>query len=448
MNLSIYVESLGCSKNLVDAEFMLGILNKHGYKLTNNDEKADVIIINTCGFIESAKQESINKIIELGQLKEDKLKLLVVSGCLAERYHEELVTEIPEVDAVVGTGNYNEIIDIINEGLTDHNEKIVKIGNVDSLYDESLPRYQTTPSHMAYVKIADGCDNHCTYCIIPKLRGKYRSRKIEHIENEVRQLAENGVKEVILIAQDTTQYGIDLYDDYKLYELLEVLSKIEGIQWIRLLYSYPERITDKLIKVLANNPKVCKYLDLPIQHCSDPVLKKMNRRTTKEDLINLMTKLKEAVPGIVLRTTLIVGFPGEEEEHFEELVDFIETTKFDKLGVFTYSQEEDTPAAKLPNQVGEETKERRQRIIMEKQQKISLENNYKKVGNVINVLVEEKFSDNNEFIGRSQGDAPEIDGLVYINSKKELKIGEIYKVEITQALEYDLMGDVVDEFSK
>ena len=448
MKLSIYVESLGCSKNLVDAEFMLGILNKHGYKLTNNEDNADVVIINTCGFIESAKQESINKIIELGQLKENKLKLLVVSGCLAERYHEELVRELPEVDAVVGTGNYNEIIEIINEGLADQSKKIIKIGNVDSLYDESLPRYQTTPSHMAYVKIADGCDNHCTYCIIPKLRGKYRSRKMEHIEKEVRDLAEKGVKEIILIAQDTTQYGIDLYNDYKLYELLNVLSKIEGIEWIRLLYSYPERITDELINVLANNPKVCKYLDLPIQHCSDPVLKKMNRRTTKQDLTNLMNKLKKEVPGIVLRTTLIVGFPGEEEKHFEELLEFIETIKFDKLGVFTYSQEEDTPAAKLPDQIDEEVKIERQRLIMEKQQLISLERNQQKIGVTIDVLIEEKFSDNNEFIGRSQGDAPEIDGLVYVNAKDELKIGDIYRVKITQALEYDLMGEVVDEFSK
>jgi len=448
MNLTIYLESLGCSKNLVDAEFMLGILNKHGYKLTNNDDKADVIILNTCGFIESAKQESINKIIELGKLKENRLKLLVVSGCLAERYHEELVREIPEVDAVVGTGNYNEIINIINDGLADYSKKIVKVGNVDSLYDESLPRYQTTPSHMAYVKIADGCDNHCTYCIIPKLRGKYRSRRIEYIEKEVQQLAQQGVKEIILIAQDTTQYGIDLYNDYKLYELLNVLSKIEGIEWIRLLYSYPERITDKLIDVLANNPKVCKYLDLPIQHCSDEILKKMNRRTSKQDLANLMKKLKNEVPGITLRTTLIVGFPGEEEKHFEELVDFVETTKFDKLGVFTYSQEEDTPAAKLPNQIDEEVKQERQRIIMEKQQVISLEKNNEKIGMVLDVLVEERFNDNNEYLGRSMGDAPEIDGLVYITAKDELKIGGIYKVYITQALEYDLMGEVVDEFSK
>lgn len=448
MNLTIYLESLGCSKNLVDAEFMLGILNKYGYKLTKNEAKADVVIINTCGFIESAKQESINRIIELGLLKEKRLKLLIVSGCLAERYHETLVNEIPEVDAIVGTGNYHEIIEIIHDSLADNSRKIIKIGNIDSLYDESLPRFQTTPSHMAYVKIADGCDNHCTYCIIPKLRGKYRSRRIEHIEKEVKQLAEKGVREIILIAQDTTQYGIDLYDEYKLYELLNVLSTVEGIKWIRLLYSYPERITDALIDVMANNPKVCKYLDLPIQHCSDDILKKMNRRTSKLDLINLMKKLKKEVPGIILRTTLIVGFPGENKGHFEELMDFVETTKFDKLGVFTYSQEEDTPAAKLPNQIDEEVKQERLGMIMEIQQQVSLEKNNEKIGKIIEVMVEEQFSLNNEYIGRSQGDAPEIDGLVYVNSIKELIIGEIYPVKITQALEYDLMGEVIDELSK
>ncbi|AOY77264.1 30S ribosomal protein S12 methylthiotransferase RimO [Clostridium formicaceticum] len=446
MNLSVYLESLGCSKNLIDAEVMLGLLNKYGYKLTNDKLKADVIIVNTCGFIESAKEESINKIIEMGELKKDKLKLLIISGCLGERYASELLKELPEVDAIVGTGNYNEIIEIIHESIKGN--KIVRIGNVDSIYDESLPRFQTTPTHSAYVKISDGCDNYCTYCIIPKLRGKYRSRKMESIVEEVQQLAENGVKEIILIAQDTTRYGIDLYGEYKFSHLLQQLNEIKGIQWIRLLYCYPEMITDKLIETIAKYNKICKYIDMPIQHCSDEILKKMNRRTNKESLVKTINKLRKEVPEIVIRTSLIVGFPGEEENHFNELLEFVEEMKFDRLGVFMYSQEENTAAAKMPNQVAEDIKEQRQKRIMEIQQKISLDKNNEKISKILEVLVEEELEGSGEYLGRTKGDAPEIDGLVYIQTKTPIAIGDIVPVKITSALEYDLIGEKVDEFSE
>ena len=443
MNLTVYIESLGCAKNLIDAEIMLGILNKYGYKLTNNKLNADVIIVNTCGFIESAKEESINTIIELGQLKQQRLKLLIVSGCLGERYHQELINELPEVNAVVGTGSYDKIIDIIHESLK--GSRIVAVGNIDKLFDESLPRYQSTPSHSAYIKISDGCNNFCTYCIIPKLRGKYRSRKIENIVNEAKELAANGVKELILIAQDTTRYGIDIYEEYALPKLLKELCKIDGIEWIRLLYAYPEMVSDELIEVMASEKKIAKYIDMPIQHCSDDILKIMNRRTNKEGITKTIEKLREKMPEVTIRTSLIVGFPGEEERHFQELAEFVEEIRFDRLGVFAYSKEEDTPAAKLPNQVEEDLKESRRSTIMEQQQKISLEKNLEKVGKHLMVLIEEALDSDKEFIGRTQGDAPEIDGLVYVKADTKLEAGSFIKVKINGALEYDLMGEMADE---
>ncbi len=445
MNLTVYVESLGCSKNLIDAEIMLGILNKYGYKLTTNKNNADAIIVNTCGFIESAKEESINKIIELGQLKQQRLKVLIVSGCLGERYHQELIEELPEVDAVVGTGGYDAILDVIHETLKGN--RVVQIGNIDKMFNEDLPRYQTTPSYSTYIKISDGCDNFCTYCIIPKLRGKYRSRRIENIVKEAKELVAKGVKEIILIAQDTARYGIDLYDEYRLPQLLKELNEIDGLEWIRLLYAYPEMISDDLINAMASLDKVCHYLDMPIQHCSDEVLKRMNRRTSKEQLENLINKLRKSIPDMVIRTSLIVGFPGETEEDFLELKNFVEEIKFDKLGVFEYSIEEGTPAAKLPNQVEQKVKEVRRNAIMELQQEISLVKNNNKIGNVVKVLVEENLDDN-EYIGRTQGDAPEIDGLVYVQSKEALKEGDLIMVKVTGALEYDLMGEKIDEFGK
>lgn len=446
MSLTVFLESLGCSKNLIDAEIMLGLLNKHGYKLTGNKNKADVIIVNTCGFIEAAKEESINKILEMGTLKKDHLKLLIVTGCLGERYAEEILEELPEVDAIVGTGNYAEIVDIINESLK--GKRIIKTGNIDDLYDESLPRYQTTAKHTAYVKISDGCDNHCTYCIIPKLRGKYRSRKIEGILKEVETLADNGVKEIILIAQDTSRYGIDLYDSYMLPYLLKKLCSIEGIQWIRLLYCYPELITDELIETIANEEKICKYIDIPIQHCSNEILKKMNRRTSKEYLIDLIKRLRLRIPDIVIRTTLIVGFPSEKDKHFNELLNFVKDIRFDRLGVFTYSMEENTPAAKMLEQIPENIKTQRQQEIMEVQQVISLEKNREKIGKKLDVLIEEKIKGTNEYLGRTRGDAPEIDGLVYVQSKSPIKIGDIITIKVNNALEYDLIGEKIDEFSK
>lgn len=446
MSLTVFLESLGCSKNLIDAEIMLGLLNKHGYKLTGNKNKADVIIVNTCGFIEAAKEESINKILEMGTLKKDHLKLLIVTGCLGERYAEEILEELPEVDAIVGTGNYAEIVDIINESLK--GKRIIKTGNIDDLYDESLPRYQTTAKHTAYVKISDGCDNHCTYCIIPKLRGKYRSRKIEGILKEVETLADNGVKEIILIAQDTSRYGIDLYDSYMLPYLLKKLCSIEGIQWIRLLYCYPELITDELIETIANEEKICKYIDIPIQHCSNEILKKMNRRTSKEYLIDLIKRLRLRIPDIVIRTTLIVGFPSEKDKHFNELLNFVKDIRFDRLGVLTYSMEENTPAAKMLEQIPENIKTQRQQEIMEVQQVISLEKNREKIGKKLDVLIEEKIKGTNEYLGRTRGDAPEIDGLVYVQSKSPIKIGDIITIKVNNALEYDLIGEKIDEFSK
>ncbi|SCY11959.1 30S ribosomal protein S12 methylthiotransferase RimO [Alkaliphilus peptidifermentans] len=446
MNLTVYIESLGCSKNLIDAEIMLGILNKYGYKLTTTKNNADIIIVNTCGFIDAAKEESINKIIELGMLKKKRLKLLLVSGCLGERYSEDLLKELPEVDAIIGTGNYHTIVETINESMKGN--KIIQIGNIDQAFDESLPRFQTTPSHTAYVKISDGCDNVCTYCIIPKLRGKYRSRKMENIIKEVEDLANKGVKEIILIAQDTTRYGVDIYDELMLPRLLEKLNEVDGIHWIRLLYAYPEMITDDLIEVIKSKEKICKYLDMPIQHSNDSILKLMNRRTRREALTQLINKLRSQMPDIVLRTSLIVGFPGEEDKHYQDLKAFVEEMQFDKLGVFAYSKEEGTPAALLPDQVDEDIKEVRRSEIMEIQQKISLDNNQAKVGREMEVLVEEVMVKGKEYMGRTRGDAPEIDGLVYLQSSRTIEVGEIVKVKISGALEYDLMGDVIDEFSK
>lgn len=445
MNLSIFLESLGCSKNLIDAEIMLGLLNKYGYKLTSNKNRADIIIVNTCGFIEAAKQESINKIIEIGQLKKKNLKLLIVSGCLSERYHKELLEEMPEIDAVVGTGSYDEIVEIINEAT--NGKKLIRIGDINKPFDESLPRLYSTPHYTTYVKIADGCDNFCTYCIIPKLRGKYRSRRIDDIIKEVKEVVSNGAKEINLIAQDTTRYGIDIYDEYKLPQLLFELNKIEGLHWIRLLYCYPELITEDLIQAIKSCDKVNKYLDIPIQHCSNKILKKMNRKTTKRDITNLIKELRTSIPEIILRTTIIVGFPGEGDEEYLELKEFVKEMQFDKLGVFTYSPEEDTPAAKLPYQVSEEIKGERKKELMQIQQQISLSSNNTKINKVVEVLIEERLDKNGEYMGRTKGDSPEIDGVVYVNSPKTISIGDIVLVKITGALEYDLMGEKVDEFS-
>jgi ribosomal protein S12 methylthiotransferase len=445
LNYKVALVSLGCSKNLVDSEVMLNILSNNKYKLTRNTSSADVIIVNTCGFIESAKQESIDNIIELGQMKKDgNCKVLIASGCLAERYNDDLMKEIPELDAVIGTGDYKNILEVIESAMVGN--KVVKFGNQENVDIHELPRVLSATTGSTYLKIAEGCDNRCTYCIIPKLRGKYRSRKFEDVIKEAKQLAAQGIKELNVIAQDTTRYGMDLYGKYRIAELLDELSKIEGIEWIRLLYSYPDEFNDDLINVMATNDKVCKYLDIPIQHASNNVLKRMGRRTTKEEIKSLVNNLRSKIPNIALRTTLIVGFPGETEEDYKELVDFVKEIRFDRLGVFTYSREEDTPAYQLEDQVDQEIKLNRQERIMLLQSDISMDNNQKMVGRMIKVMVEGK--EGKKYFGRSYKDAPEIDGNVFFSSNEKHNPGEFTYVKIKEATEYDLIGEEINEYSE
>ncbi len=444
MNLNVFVETLGCAKNLVDSETMMGLLTNYDYILTKDKYAADIVIVNTCGFIEAAKQESIDTIIALGQLKnEGNCKLLAVAGCLGERYAEDLMKELPEVDAIIGTGNYPEIIQILDDAL--QGKKIIKSGDMNIKISEDLPRFISTPKHTAYLKIAEGCDNGCTYCIIPKLRGTYRSRSMEQILKEAKALAKDGVKEIILIAQDTTRYGIDLYGQYRLSDLLKELCRIEEFHWIRILYCYPDEITEDLIDVIAYEKKICKYLDMPIQHCNNEILKRMNRRTSKEHILKVIEQLRRKCPDIAIRTSLIVGFPGETNEQFEELKQFVTAVQFDRLGVFTYSQEEDTPAANFPDQIPEALKEKRKEEIMLSQQQISYKKNMEKIGNIYDILVEEKVEGESVYIGRTAYDAPEIDGIVYVHSDRTLDPGAFIRVLIKDALEYDLMGEMLNE---
>lgn len=432
--------TLGCSKNEIDSELMISILTDNNYTVANSLDEAEIIIVNTCGFIDKAKEESIETIWEMTKYKvEGNCKYLILSGCLAERYAQELMEEITDIDAVVGPGNIKEISSIISE-IEMKNQRIKKIGNINTDYLEEVNRINFNTTE--YVRISEGCDNFCTYCIIPKLRGKHRSRKIEDIFKEVENLANNGTKEIILIGQNTSDYGIDLYGEYSLYKLLDRLNSINGISWIRVLYLYPDNFNDKLIKSIKNNEKVVKYVDIPLQHISNNVLKRMNRKTSKEDIISLINKLRQEIPGIVIRTTFIVGFPGETEEEFNELYTFIKDIKFDRLGVFAYSREEETPAYNLPNQVSEEVKEMRKEKIMMLQQNISEEIMSDKVGNVFNVLVEEP-SEENSYIGRTYMDSPDIDGIVYINSSQDIDLGDFVTVKITDSLEYDLIGEVI-----
>ena len=446
MNNKVFLSSLGCSKNLVDAEIMMGILKERGYEQTPNLEDASIAIVNTCGFIESAKEESINEILEIAQAKQEaQLKYLIVTGCLSQRYSADLKKEMPEVDAFLGTSTFESIFEIIGdvsegkkmEYILDPNEK---------KYPENLPRLTSTPKYMAYLKIAEGCDNHCTYCIIPKLRGKYVSRNMEDIVKEAKELADAGVKELIVIAQDTTKYGIDLYGKKMLAKLLEELCKIENVSWVRFLYAYPEDVERELLEVVANNPKICPYFDIPIQHCNSRILKLMNRKVTKEELLEKINMIREVVPHAILRTSLITGFPTETDEEFEEMIEFVKEVKFDRLGVFTYSREEDTPAAKLEGQIEEEVKEDRKGRIMETQMQVSLNRNLSKVGTIVEVLVEEE--EDEFYVGRTKEDVPEIDGVVFIKKDVSLTMGDIVKVEVTEALEYDLMGVVKDECCK
>ena len=436
--------SLGCYKNRVDSELILGSINKF-YEITNNPKDAEIIIINTCGFIESAKQESIDTILEMAEYKKThKCKMIIATGCLTQRYGDELLELIPEIDILMGVNDYMKLHKLIVDFIKTE-QRVSSTTYKDEGVNEG-ERILTTNSHTAYLRIAEGCNNFCTYCIIPKIRGKFRSRSKESILAEANSLVNQGVKEIILIAQDLTNYGEDLYGKNQLHVLVNELSEIEGLEWIRLLYCYPEEITDELIEVIANNPKVMKYLDLPIQHISNNILKMMARKTNKETIIDKIDLLREKVPGITLRTSLIVGFPGETEEDFNELCSFLKDYKLDNVGVFTYSQEEGTAAAKLPNQIDEDVKIKRKETLMNIQRGIVRDLNKLKIGNIYDTIID--GSTGEYYIGRNYEMAPEIDGLIYVTKKKTLKKGDIIKVKITNVMEYDLVGDVWDESSK
>ena len=427
--------SLGCSKNLVVTEELIGLFKKRNYVIVSDPLEAEILVINTCGFIESAKDEGIKTILEMADYKEKNCKYLIVIGCLVERYKEELEQEIPEVDLFVRIKDYNNLWYEIDKLIQNKEEK-------DFLNYKD--RVITTGDVMAYLKIAEGCSNFCTYCAIPYIQGKYISRKYEDILDEAKLLASKGIKELVVIAQDTTKYGIDLYGKKRLAELLDDLSKIDGIEWIRFLYSYPESIDDELINVVKNNPKICKYFDLPIQHINDRILKRMNRKTTGNDIRNLIKKLRTEIPNVILRTTLIVGFPGETDEEFNELCLFVKNVKFDRLGAFAYSAEDGTPAAKFKEQVPEKIKEERQNIIMEIQQEVSKDNLLGKIGNVYDCLIENITEDGKYFIGRSYMDVPSEDGVIYIKYNPMYMINEFVKVKIIDSSFYDLYGEVVE----
>ena len=440
--MNIIFISLGCDKNLVDSEVMLGLLAKEGYRMVDDEVEADVAVINTCCFIHDAKEESIQTILEMAQYKENgRLKALIVTGCLAQRYQQEILTEIPEVDAVLGTTSFTEIADAVKEALAGNGH--VRLDDLDALPMTEVRRLITTGGHFAYLKIAEGCDKHCTYCIIPKIRGNFRSVPMEKLIKEATELADQGVKELILVAQETTLYGADLYGEKSLHQLLRKLCKIEGIRWIRILYCYPEEIYDDLIQTIKEEKKICHYLDLPIQHASDSILKRMGRKTIKDQLKSVISRLRAEIPDIVIRTTLITGFPGETQEDHEELMEFIDEMEFDRLGVFTYSPEEDTPAASMPEQIPEEIKEDRQAELMELQQDIVFERAEDMIGRELLVMIEGKLADENAYVGRTYKDAPNVDGLIFIHTDEELMSGDFAKVRVTGALEYDLIGELI-----
>ena len=440
--MKILFISLGCDKNLVDTEVMLGMLASRGYEMTNDEQEADIIVINTCCFIHDAKEESIQNILEMAEYKKNgSAKALIVTGCMAERYRQEILDEIPEVDEVLGTTAYDRILDAVDAALAGQHE--VMTADLDALPLPETKRLVTTGGHFAYLKIAEGCDKHCTYCIIPKIRGNFRSVPMERLLKEAQDLAEQGVKELILVAQETTLYGKDLYGEKSRPKLLRELCKISGIRWIRILYCYPEEITDELIQVMKEEPKICHYLDLPIQHANDTILKRMGRRTSKQELINIVQKLRKEIPDICLRTTLITGFPGETQEQHEEVMEFIDTLEFDRLGAFTYSPEEDTPAATFEDQIDEEVKEDRQADIMELQQEIAFDKAEDMIGREVLVMIEGKVADENAYVGRTYRDAPNVDGLIFINTDVELISGDFAKVKVTGALDYDLIGELM-----
>ena len=448
--------SLGCSKNLIDTEVAIGLFKDNHYEIVNNPNDAEILVVNTCGFIESATEEAINTILEMAEYKKKKCKYLIAMGCLVQRYYEDLVKLLPEVDLFIKIDEYNKLWDkiedlikrdIVEKSTTKTSKKISEIKPLSMpTYNEFMERVVTTGKNYAYLKIGEGCSNKCTYCAIPYIRGPFVSRKMEDILDEAEMLAKKGIKELIVIAQDTTKYGVDIYGESKLAELLEKISKVKGIEWIRFLYSYPEGITDKLINVVATNGKIAKYFDIPIQHISNPILKKMNRRTSKEDVTKIIEKIRKEVPDVTLRTSLIVGFPGETKENFEELLEFVKNTKFDKLGTFMYSKEEGTPAAKLPDQIHGNTKKARYNKIMKAQQEISKEILTNKIGKNYKVLVEDMSFDGKYFIGRTMQDVPEEDGLVYIKNNKDLDentiLNNFVNCKIIEVSNYDLIGEI------
>lgn len=436
---NVHIVTLGCSKNDVDSSMMYSLLDKNKYQMVNEPSQADILIVNTCGFIDAAKEESIDTILESVEYKsEGRCKKVLLSGCLAQRYPEELIKEIPEIDGIIGTGNIDYINELLDRSLA--GDLFIKTDNLNSAYIEGIRKEEVNRTE--YVKISEGCNNNCSYCIIPSLRGKNRSRKIEDIYSEVEYLVSKGAREIILIAQNTTDYGIDLYSKYSLAKLIKEISKIEDLKWIRVLYLYPDHFTVELIEEFKNNDKLVNYVDMPLQHISDDVLKRMNRKTSKDHIIKTLKNLRKSVPDIVIRTTFIVGFPGESDDDFNQLVDFIEDIKFDKLGVFEYSKEEGTRAASLDEQIPDSIKEERKNEIMAIQSEISAEILTKKIGKKLEVLIEEEVDEEN-YVGRTYMDSPEIDGITYVHSAKNLKIGSFVQVDVVDSLDYDLVGEII-----
>ena len=445
--MKILFISLGCDKNLADSEEMLGLLTAGGHEITDDETQADAIVINTCCFIKDAKEESVETILEMAEYKKTgSCHALVVTGCMAQRYQKEIIQEVPEVDAVLGTTSYGDIVKALEEAVAGN--YFEEFRDIDYLPDTGSKRVLTTGGHFGYLKIAEGCDKHCTYCIIPKLRGRFRSVPMERLVAQAEDMAEQGVKELILVAQETTVYGKDLYGKKSLHILLKKLCEIRGIRWIRVLYCYPEEIYDELIETIRDEKKICHYLDIPIQHASDRILKRMGRRTSKQELIDIIGKLRKEIPDIVLRTTLITGFPGETEEDHEELKEFVDEMEFDRLGVFTYSPEENTPAAEMADQVPEEVKEERRDELMELQQEISYDRGQDRIGQELLVMIEGKVADESAYIGRTYGDAPKVDGYIFVQTGELLMTGDFAKVRVTGALEYDLIGVLSDEYTE
>ena len=445
--MKILFISLGCDKNLADSEEMLGLLTARGHEIVDDETQADAIVINTCCFIKDAKEESVETILEMAEYKKTgSCHVLIVTGCMAQRYQKEIIEEVPEVDAVLGTTSYGDIVKALEEAVAGNHFE--EFRDIDYLPDTGSKRVLTTGGHFGYLKIAEGCDKHCTYCIIPKLRGKFRSVPMERLIAQAEDMAEQGVKELILVAQETTVYGKDLYGKKSLHILLKKLCEIRGIRWIRILYCYPEEIYDELIETIRDEKKICHYLDIPIQHASDRILKRMGRRTSKQELIDIVGKLRKEIPDIVLRTTLITGFPGETEEDHEELKEFVDEMEFDRLGVFTYSPEENTPAAEMADQVPEEVKEERRDELMELQQEISYDKGQDRIGQELLVMIEGKVADESAYIGRTYGDAPKVDGYIFVQTGEMLMTGDFAKVRVTGALEYDLIGVLSDEYTE